>query len=229
MYQKFILPVTALILLVVNCFVIFTYDLEASRYARLTSTLILFLILLWKNSYSIKVLFAFLVLLISDVLFLNFANSIASTGTILLRVTAYLLIVSAILPELKDLKSSLFQKFFFVLVFLLNLAMLIMLVDMVPNKFGYPFLNVLFYAYGLAMIIMVIASISYSNRFSNNVSFYYTAGTLALVLSDVSSFIAYYLEFYEFYFSDRIFYILGIAGLVKFTTFARSQEVISEL
>jgi len=40
---------------------------------------------------------------------------------------------------------------------------------------------------------------------------------------------AYYLEFHEFYFPDRFFYILGIAGLVKFASFARSHEAVAEL
>lgn len=168
-------------------------------------------------------------MLISDLLLFYYENSLANTATFLMRVSAYIMLVLAVAPELKNLKTNIFQKMVFVVVFVLNLGMLFMLVDMVPAKFGYPFLNVLFYAYGVSMITMVIAAISYSNRYSNKTSFYYTAGTLSLVFSDITSFIAYYLEFYEFYYPDRIFYILGIAGLVKFTTFARSHEAVTEL
>ena len=229
MLPKKLLSVITLVLLLVNCFVIFNFDQDASRWARLISTGIFFIMLIWQGSFSNKMLSAFLLFIISDLLLFYYENSIANTATFLMRISAYILLVLVVVPELKGLKSSMFQKIIFFGVFILNLGMLFMLVDMVPAKFGYPFLNVLFYAYGISMITLVIAAISYSNRYSNSISFYYTAATLCLVFSDITSFIAYYLEFYEFYFPDRIFYILGVAGLVKFATFARSHEAVTEL
>ncbi len=229
MLPKTILWVITMVLLLVNCYVIYEFDQDASRWARLISTAIFLILLIWQRSFNVKIIVAFIFLLISDVLLFYYENALANTGTFLMRISAYLMLVFTVVPELRGLKSSLFQKLVFFGVFVLNLAMLFLLVDMVPAKFGYPFLNVLFYAYGISMITLVIAAISYSNRYSNKTSFYYTAATLCLVFSDITSFIAYYLEFYEFYFPDRIFYILGIAGLVKFTTFARSHEAVADL
>ncbi len=229
MLPKTILWVITMVLLLVNCYVIYEFDQDASRWARLISTAIFLILLIWQRSFNVKIIIAFIFLLISDVLLFYYENALANTGTFLMRISAYLMLVFTVVPELRGLKSSLFQKLVFFGVFVLNLAMLFLLVDMVPAKFGYPFLNVLFYAYGISMITLVIAAISYSNRYSNKTSFYYTAATLCLVFSDITSFIAYYLEFYEFYFPDRIFYILGIAGLVKFTTFARSHEAVADL
>lgn len=229
MLPKTYLSVITLALLLVNCFIIYEFDQDASRWARLISTAIFLILLIWQRTYNLKILVAFCFLLISDLLLFYYENALANTGTFLMRISAYLMLVFTVVPELKNLKSSLFQKLVFFGVFILNLGMLFMLVDMVPAKFGYPFLNVLFYAYGISMITLVIAAISYSNRYSNKTSFFYTAATLCLVFSDITSFIAYYLEFYEFYFPDRIFYILGIAGLVKFTTFARSHAAVAEL
>lgn len=229
MASKLFLPAFTLILLLVNCFVIYEYGQDASRWARLLTTGMFLVILLIQKAFSKRVLLAFGLLLISDSLLFNYENSLANTVTFLLRISAYLMLVFTVAPELKNLKSTTFQRIMFFVVFILNLGMLFMLVDMVPAKFGYPFLNLLFYAYGISMITLVIAAISYSNRYSNKTSFYYTAATLCLVFSDITSFIAYYLEFYEFYFPDRIFYILGIAGLVKFSTFARSHAAVTEL
>ncbi|GAA4644664.1 hypothetical protein GCM10023115_26240 [Pontixanthobacter gangjinensis] len=212
-----------------NCFVIYEYGQDASRWGRLITTGIFLFLLICQKVYSKRILSAFVLLLLSDTLLFSYEDSLANTATFLLRISAYLMLVFTVLPELKNLKSSLFQKLIFFVVFVLNLGMLFMLVDMVPPKFGYPYLNVLFYAYGISMITMLIAAISYSNRYSNKTSFYYTAASLCLVFSDITSFIAYYLEFYEFYFPDRIFYILGIAGMVKFATFARSHEAVAEL
>ena len=229
MSAKLFLPVIALVLLIANCFVIFQFDEDTSRWARLVSTSLFFLILLWQNSFDKKILSAFCLLIISDLLLFYYENNLANAATFLTRISAYTMLILAVIPELKYLKSNLFQKTVFFVAFILNLGMLYLLVDMVPDKFMYPYLNILFYAYGISMITLVIAAISYSNRYSNKTSFYYTAATLCLVFSDITSFIAYYLEFYEFYFPDRIFYLLGLAGLVKFSTFARSHEAVAEL
>ena len=229
MYSKFFLPVIILVLLFVNCFIIFEYDQEYSRWARLLSTLILFIILLWRNSMSKTLAGAFFFLLISDLLLFFYEDPLANSATFLMRIAGYLTLVLAVSPELRNLKTSTFQKLLFFVVFTLNVAMLYTLVDMVPEKYNYPYLHTLFYIYGTAMITLVIAAISYSNRYSDSTSFFFTAGTLGLVFSDITSFIAYYLEFSEFYFPDRIFYILGIASIVKFASFSRSHEAVTEL
>ncbi|CAL65459.1 lysoplasmalogenase family protein [Christiangramia forsetii] len=217
------------ILLVANFYIIFAYDLELSRWARLISTFVLFIVLVWQGTFSKRMLAAFFLLLISDLGLFNYEDPLTNAGTFLVRISAYLLLVFVVTPELKNLQTNLFQKILFIVVFFLNLGMLYLLVDMIPYQYMYPGLNILFYAYGISMITMVITAISYSNRYSDTTSFYFTAATLFLVFSDITSFIAYYLEFYEFYYPDRFFYILGIAGLVKFASFARSHKPVAEL
>ena len=229
MLSKSLLLAITTVLLIVNFYVIFAYDLEFSRWARLSSTFIFLLMLLRQNTYSKRMLGVFIFLLISDLGLFYYEEPLANSGTFLMRITAYLLLVFVVVPELKKLKTNLFQKLLFVTVFVLNLVMLYMLVGMVPAAYVYPGLNVLFYIYGISMITMVIAAISYSNRYSDKTSFFFTAGTLCLVFSDITSFIAYYLEFEEFYYPDRFFYILGIAGLVKFTSFARNHKAVASL
>ena len=229
MLPKNFLAVVTAILLMANFYVIIGYDLEISRWARLITTSIFLTVLVSKGLYGKRMLAAFLFLLISDFGLFQYENPLANAGTFLMRISAYILLVLVVVPELKKLKANLFQKIIFILVFGLNLAMLQMLVGMVPERFVYPGLNILFYIYGFSMIAMVIAAISYSNRYSDKTSFFYTSATLCLVFSDITSFIAYYLNFYEFYFPDRIFYILGLAGLVKFAGFARSHKAVAEL
>lgn len=229
MLPRFFLSAVTLIMLALNSFVLYEYDQDLSRWARLISTGIFLLLLLWQNSYDRRLLNAFIMLLISDLLLFYYEYSLGNAAAFLARITAYISIVLVVTPELKKLKANRFQKFIFVAVFSLNLGMLVSLVDMVPEKFKYPFLDLLFYTYGMAMISMVIAAISYSNRYSDHTSFYFTAATLFLVFSDITSFIGYYLEFSEFYFPDRIFYIIGIAGLVKFSSLSRNHEAVTQL
>ena len=229
MYPKYFLSIVVSLLLVANCYIIFEYDQELSRWARLVTTSILFAILLWKYSGRKRLIAAFSFLLIADVLLFFYEDPVINSATFVMRIAGYLTLVMAVAPELRNLQTSLFQKVLFLVVFSLNIGMLYMLVDMVPDKFYYPYLNKLFYVYGTAMIILVIAAISYSNRYSDSTSFFFTAGALGLVFSDITSFIAYYLDFSEFYFPDRIFYIIGIASIVKFASFNRSHEAVTEL
>lgn len=192
------------------------------RWGRLISTFLVFLILIWKHRSEKLLLSAILLLLMSDVLLLNYENMYINTATFPLRIAAYSTIVLVIFPEIKTLKMSIIQKVVFAIVFSLNIAMLYVLVDMIPEKYDYPHLNFLFYIYGSA-------AISYSNIYSDATAFFFTAGALCLVFSDIMSFIAYYLEFYEFYYPDRFFYILGIISLVKFATFSRNHEPLFEM
>ena len=229
MSSKILLRALIPVLLVFNCFIIFNYGLEASRWARLCSTAILFLLWTLQGSWNIKMLGAFLLLISSDLMLFYYENSLGNTATFLMRISAYLLLTIRIFPLIRGLRTSSFQKFIFFLVFTINLVMLVFLVDMVPAKFGYPLMNLLFYAYGISLIIWLIAAVSYNNRYSDKPSLYYAAAAIFLVFGDITSFIAYYLEFYEFYYPDRIFYILGIAALIKFSAFESSHRTMADL
>jgi len=229
MFPKYFLPIVAGILVLANTFLISEYDLEMIRWGRLISTFLVFLILIWKHRSEKLLLSAILLLLLSDVLLLNYENIYINTATFLLRIAAYSTIVLVIFPEIRTLKMSIIQKVVFAIVFSLNIGMLYFLVDMIPEKYDYPHLNFLFYIYGSAMITLILAAISYSNIYSDATALFFTAGALCLVFSDIMSFIAYYLEFYEFYYPDRFFYILGIISLVKFATFSRNHKPLFEM
>ncbi|APG60175.1 lysoplasmalogenase family protein [Christiangramia salexigens] len=228
MPPKLLLPILTIFLLVANIFVISEFEMDYSRWSRLISTGLYFLVLLWQNTYGKRIFWVFVLFLIADILLFQYENNLVNTATFLIRITAYILLVLTVAPELRNLKTNLFQKVVFGVVLGLNLGMLFFLLEMVPSKFKYPFLEFFFVIYGMSMIALVIAAISYNNRYANKISFYFTAGTLFLVFSDITSFIAYYLEFSEFYYADRIFYLLGAAVLVKFTLFNRSHEAVPE-
>lgn len=229
MSTKTILIAAILLLLGLNFYVIDHFDLNLSRWSRLISTATFFIILLFQKSERKLLPFAFFLLMLSDILLFFYENTLLNMLTFVLRSSAYIAMVLTVAPELKKLKTSILQKIIFLGALGLNMYMLFVLVDMVPEEYAYPHLDLLFYFYGIAMILMVIASISYSNRYSSRTSFFYTSATLCLVFADISSFIAYYLEFQHFYFPDRFFYILGLAGLVRFVSFNESHESLPEL
>jgi uncharacterized membrane protein len=185
------------------------------------------LVLQRSNSKKVRSIFA--LFLIADILLFFYEQVLFNALTFIVKISAYILLSLLVVPELKKLKTNLFQKILFLAILGLNLAMLVSLVKMVPEKFNYPYLNVLFFAYGMAMMAMIITAVSYSNRYASNPSFYYTAATLFIVFADITSFIAYYLEFYEFFYADRIFYLLSLLALVKFASLDRKHSAVSEL
>lgn len=229
MLSNKLLLLIVLPLLIFNCLVISQNEIDLNRWSRLISTGLIFILLLLQNSYSKKVLSIFILFLISDVFMFFYENIFFNALTFLVKISAYTLLTFVVVPELKKIKTNLFQKILFMAILGLNLAMLVTLVEMVPEKFIYPYLDILFFAYGMAMMAMVITAISYSNRYASNPSFYYTAAALFVVFSDITSFIAYYLEFYEFFYADRIFYVLSLLVLVKFASLERDHAAVTEL
>lgn len=229
MSLKNTLIIAILLLLGLNFYVIDHFDLNLSRWSRLLTTFVFFILLITQKPARKLLPAAFIVLMASDILLFFYENVMLNMLTFILRSLAYAAMVIAVVPELKNLRTTIFQKLIFLSALSLNAYMLFILVDMVPKEFVYPHLDKLFYLYGIAMIGMVVASISYSNRYASRSAFYYTSATLCLVFADISSFIAYYLDFQHFYYPDRFFYVVGLAALVYFASFSENHEIISEL
>ncbi|MCP9198387.1 hypothetical protein MKO06_00595 [Gramella sp. GC03-9] len=229
MSSKISFSVTGIILVLLNFMIILQMDLEYSRWARLISTTCILSMLLFYGNRDRSLFTAFSLFILADILLFYYEYDLFNAMTFLTRISAYVMLIILVAPELKKLQVNLFQKIIFLTVFGLNFGMLILLVDMVPAAFRYKGMDFLFYLYGLSMMGMVIAAISYSNRYSSRKSFYFTLATLCLVFSDISSFIAYYLDFQQFYFADRFFYILAIMGLVKFSALSEKHQAVAGL
>ncbi|MUP44242.1 hypothetical protein E0K83_00595 [Gramella sp. BOM4] len=229
MLTKLLSGLFGLFLLLLNFMVITEYDQDYSRWARLMTTSAFLVLLLIINPGMKRLLSVFSLFVLADMLLFYYEYHLFNALTFLVRISAYVMLIMVVIPELKKLRTNNFQKMIFVIGFSLNLAMLVMLVDMVPETFRYQTMEILFYGYGLAMIAMVIAAISYSNRYSSKRSFFFTSATLCLVFSDITSFIAYYLDFHQFYFADRFFYLMALAGLVKFSSIGRNHRAVTAL
>lgn len=87
---------------------------------------------------------AFLLLVLSDILLFYYEYPLVNMLTFLSRTVAYSLLILAVVPELRNLRTNLFQKLVFVFVLVLNGSMLVVLMDMVPDKFLYTGLDYLF-------------------------------------------------------------------------------------
>lgn len=195
----------------------------------MTSTFIFLSFLLCQGKFEKRMLQIFILLVLSDVMLFYYENHLVNTATFIVRIIAYVGIITLVFPELKNIRTNVLQKFFFIGIFGVNLGMLLLLVEMIPDKYRYPMLDSLFYCYGISMMILISVAVTYNNRFSDKRSIFYAAAAICLVFSDITSFIAYYLEFEEFYVPDRVFYLLGLSALLKFATLDKSPKAVSDL
>ncbi|UJH90397.1 hypothetical protein LZ575_16370 [Antarcticibacterium sp. 1MA-6-2] len=75
---------------------------------------------------------------------------------------------------------------------------------------------IFFYFHGVAIITCLITALSYYERKTDSSALFFLLGTLGLLLSDLTAFAAVYLKADSFYYFSRIFYVSGLAGMVKF-------------
>lgn len=218
------LGITGVILIILNLLVIYFFGIQESRWARLSSILLFFLLFLYQAPKKERFLTsAFALLILSDLVLIKYEIPIMRKITFITVILAYTNLIFHILPLVKKLKTNLFQKIMFLGVLGINSVMLFLLVDMVETRIDDIYHSSLFYIYGVAMIGLVIAAFSFSHRYANKASFFFICAVLGFVFSDISGFIAYYLQVGEFYFPDRLFYLLGITSLVKFASLDKTD------
>ena len=212
---KTLFIVIGVILLIANFYIILEFGLLESRWLRIIGTTVLFSIFSIGSKRKEPFLFiAFLLLLLSDFLLIKYEVPWIKKLTFVLVIMAYLSLI------------NLFQKGLFVGILGINIVMLYLLIDMAGTKWDDSWHTFLFYLYGMSMIVMVVLGFSYSNRYSNKSSFYFLWAVLGFVISDISSFMAYYLGVEEFYFPDRLFYIIGLLCLVRFSRMDKNKDML---
>lgn len=221
-FMKYFNPtlfVSAFLLLLANFFIISEYGLVEERMARITSSLFLFLVYLISSPKKEKLfLLGFIFLIISDFLLLDYESPVIKKVVFIVMILGYLSFLFHIRPFIQNLQTNLFQKLIFVVALIINTILLYFLIEMAEDKMDDLLHSILFFLFGITLIALVVFAFSYSHRYSNSASFFFICGILGLVFSDISGYIAYYLEFEEFYFPDRLFYLLGLVSLVKFAS-----------
>ncbi len=224
---KTVLIVIGVILLIANFYIILEFGLMESRWLRILGTTVLFSIFSIGSKRKEPFLFlAFLLLLLSDFLLIKYEVPWIKKLTFIFVIMAYLSLIKHIRPYVRNLETNLFQKGLFVGILGINIVMLYLLIDMAGTKWDDSWHTFLFYLYGMSMIVMVVLGFSYSNRYSNKSSFYFLWAVLGLVISDISGFMAYYLGVELFYFPDRLFYIIGLLCLVRFSRMDKNKDML---
>ena len=208
--------ILAVVFIVANFLLMWKFGEEVSRGMRFFTMLLFFVIFYSFIKYSKISTVIFLLFVLCDALLIFYEDPLVKSLTYISRIFAYALLFWIIVPEIRKLKFNFWQIIISMGILLLNVFLLSVLTEMLPEVLNYPIFIPLFYVFGFTTIVLVIAAVSYHNRYSNLQSFFYAAAVFALVLSDLTFYIAHYLNFSIFFYADRLFNILGILSLIMF-------------
>ncbi|MFV8279997.1 hypothetical protein ACNKXS_00555 [Christiangramia marina] len=216
--MKFWFGLLVLIMIVANVLAIYYLDPITDRWFRLLATVVFFLIFLFKYNTDKRLLIAFSLLTLCDGLLIFYEDSIVRNIIYLVRISAYLAIIKFLYTYLTRLRLNLITAIFTAFVLALDIYMLHDMAIYIPGYRVDFLFTILFYTMGLVSLALVATCISYLNRYADAKGFLLVVISICLVLSDLTFYNAYYLNFDVFYYADRIVNIIGIALLVVFAT-----------
>ena len=205
-----------LIMIVANVLAIYYLDPITDRWFRLLATVVFFLIFLFKYNTDKRLLIAFFSLTLCDGLLIFYEDSIVRYIIYVVRISAYLAIINFLYPYLSRLRLNFITFIITTFIIALDIYMLHDMAIYIPGYRVDTLFTILFYTMGLVSLALVATCISYLNRYADTKGFLLVVISICLVLSDLTFYNAYYLDFDVFYYADRIVNIIGIALLVVF-------------
>lgn len=215
--HKSLLPFFTVFLLVVNVLIFGLFGDHVSSIARFISMVFFFLLSLRPQYFKRSALILLSAFVINDFLLIYFESALSQNLVLLIRLGAYLLLARMVMPYLKKIKVEKFQWIIFAVVLILNLFLLYQLNGSInPGDEASIWEEILLYGYGTSIIISVSVAFTFYNRYTDNTSIFFLIALLALVMSDFTYFIGFYLGFSEFFYLDRAFNIAAIGVLLHF-------------
>lgn len=215
--NKLFLPQFTAFLLIVNLLALGLFGEHVSSIVRFISMVFFFLLSLRPQYYKRSALILFSVFVVNDFLLIYFESSFSQNLVLFIRLCAYLLLARMVLPYLKAIKIEKFQGIIFSVVLILNIILLHQLNKSInAEEDAGIWEEILLYGYGTAIIISVSVAFTFYNRFTDKTAIFFLIALMALVMSDFTYFIGFYLGFREFFYLDRAFNIVAISVLLHF-------------
>lgn len=216
--------IVSILLLLVSTYSIYNMLLEMSRALRLTTASIFFILFLINRGYKYpKLLFAFTCLVLSDAFMLFYENVLLNKLTSLITILGYIALISHVAKrvQMKNLNKSIVS--FFIILILVNVYKLHNIIYTIEYVLLDQVQETLLYIYGMALICMCTLSVNYNFKDNTKKSMYFLLAAFSFVLSDLFAFTGYYHKIYSVYYIDRLFYILALYFIVRYT-FQLSQK-----
>ncbi|WP_026914405.1 hypothetical protein [Christiangramia portivictoriae] len=205
-----------LTLIAINVGAFYYLDQFTARYFQLFSTASFFIFFLFKYKTETRILLVLALLTVCDGLIINYEDPLFKKIIYAVRILSYLTIISYLYPYLSKLKLNLFTLIIVSFVIGIDVYLLHDMAVYIPNYSVDIIFTVLFYMLGLTSLALVATCISYLNRYANTKGFLIVLVSFCFVLSDITFYNAYYLDFKVFYYVDKIANVIGIASLIIF-------------
>lgn len=210
-FSLFVLTLTA-----INAGAFYYLDQFTARYFQLFSTASFFIFFLFRYKTEKRILLVLALLTVCDGLIINYEDPLFKKIIYAVRILSYLTIISYLYPYLSKLKLNLFTLIMVSFVIGIDVYLLHDMAVYIPNYSVDIIFTVLFYMLGMTSLALVATCISYLNRYANTKGFLIVLVSFCFVLSDITFYNAYYLDFKVFYYVDKIANVIGIASLIIF-------------
>ncbi len=215
MSSKSILLITVFTLLVINLFIINLFTLHESRIIRVASTLTFFTLFIYYKGYKETWVFiAFICFLISDYLMILYEIPFCNKLTSVLTIFGYFSLIYHVLKRKIKHKTNTKKLYFYAFLILLCFYTLFKIINSIEVKLDDFFQKIILYIYGLTIITVCITAANHKKGITK--SMYFIFSVFAFALSDFCAVIAYYLDFYELYYVDRIIYLFALFFMVHY-------------
>lgn len=208
-------------LILLNFLLLFQFGPEVHRWGRVISSSV-FLAVFLKDYHPKKIFLtgAFILLVTADVFALSYQNVLPQQAFFILHSLTYFLLLFHIGRYLIKPRLIRYQKIYFSFVFLLNTFFVVILGDLLAEEVRDSIVQILFYVYGLFAILFISGSILYYDKFPNGLSTSFLLVVAGLVLSNLMGFPAHFMKFAEFFYLDRLLYVIGLSGLVFYSYYS---------
>lgn len=216
--MKFWFQILVGFLIILNLFSLYFFGEEIGRWFRFGTMLLFVFLYYFKFHFTWKLFIALLLLLICDFCLVFYELEDLKIIIYLTRISAYFVLVWIVSPYIRKLKLGFFSGVIGVFTLGINIYLMSVMVDSVPEAMASGLFYPLFFLFGFSLLALATASISFHNRFATRQSFFFVVASLSLIFSDISFYIATYLDFEVFHYIDRFWNVLGVAGLLAFSS-----------
>lgn len=211
-----------IILIIVHFIAIRWLSIEDSRWIRvLTSAVFLGLYFLEYSGKTLLLAGALISFLIADIFTISYHLESSKDAYYFFHGIAFFMLFLFIMKGTIRGRWSRFQKNYILISSALCFGLLLF--------FGFTFSSeiqglqhlIFFYFHGLAIIACLSTALSFYERKANSFSLLFLMAALGLIFSDFTAFSAEYLNAEGFYYFSRMFYVTGLACLVRFSFFSK--------
>ncbi len=215
MNSKLTLITTFFILLLINVYVISSYDLMESRIMRLLSTFVFFLLFIFYKGYKeIWVFTTFLCFLISNFIMLFYEIPFCNKLTSILAICGYSSLIYHIYSKINKSITSTNLFIFYAFMVLLNFYGLYQIMTNIDTKLDDSVQKLIMYLYGSTIIIACVLATNYKRGIKK--SMYFLFFIFAFSFSDFCAVLGYYYHYSVLYYSSRAAYLFALFFMIHY-------------